>query len=508
MTRILDKLFRKTTTNRNTAKRTIRTRLGVETLDRRDLPSATANLVSATGALTITSDGAADTVVLADYPYANAPYLTITGVSSATIDGKAASLLPTAAVRSITVNLGGGDDSFTLNRLVNQYDPSPFNPSHSSPNNYLGVLKSVTVNAGDGNDKIDLSSSPAPATVHGDSGNDTISGGSGNDTLVGGSGADVMYGNGGDDVLYGAETVAYGYSDGGNTMYGGAGNDRLYGGNGGNFLSGDAGNDSLYGGQFGTTGVNQMFGGAGADRFLVRDERYSAVPYSSTDQVWDRAAGDAVVHFQSGYDPATYTIRTWSDSEIENVVDPALGMLVGRTNNTRLLKLSDGVTEQTFQRIDVIPGASSGNTTLADNNNQGVIRIADACVANTRGSLTVIHEIGHNWDDDSENPYATQFRATSGWMWLNSLYSPLLPGFKASLGTNPSWQYASGAQFMDADPNYVVVVNPSTGATAAYGRTNPYEDFADSLKAVFDGKGSMIPAKAAVINAWLDSIKS
>jgi len=58
MTRFLRRLIGKTTPVRNVPRPAHRPRLGVETLDRRDMPSATANLVSATGVLAITGDGA------------------------------------------------------------------------------------------------------------------------------------------------------------------------------------------------------------------------------------------------------------------------------------------------------------------------------------------------------------------------------------------------------------------------------------------------------------------
>lgn len=468
-----------------------RARLGVESLDRRDLPSATANLVLSTGALTITGNDQGSQVTVSEdtvVPYAGAPTnLNLQGVSSVTINGSPyGGAIPSYLVRSLNVNLGNGDDTLTVRRnlLVYAADRGQW-----WTNPFYGSLQSITVHAGSGNDRIDLSASPAPAQVFGESGSDTIYGGSGNDTLVGGGQGDYLYGNGGNDVLYGAEMVAHGYTDDWNYMDGGAGNDSLYGGNGGNTEFGGDGNDALYGGTGGS--VSWLYGGNGADRFLVRDERYNSIWYYSLDAVMDRAAEDAVVHFRCSFDWPTLTAHTWSDSEIQDVMDPALGKLVARTNNTRLLKLSNGG-ELTFQRFGSLGTiGSTGLTEAGDNNSQGLIRIADPTFSAGSGPAmtVVIHELGHNWDESSENPIVGQFRSLSGWtaypLWLIGK----LPGDTVS--GDGQWQYVTGTPFL-----------------RTYSQYNPYEDFADSFEATIDGTAGTIAAKANVINSWLDSIRS
>jgi Ca2+-binding RTX toxin-like protein len=497
MSAVLRTLSRKPFRPARRSPRPDRARLGLERLDRRDLPSATANLVSATGALTITGTGQADKVVVSETPFTYNPLLILGGVSSVTLDGRPfTNAIPTPLVRSLNVNLGGGDDTLTVSRSPSGIDPA--NHWHSNP--FWNLVQSIRVDAGAGNDKVDLSASNyAPALVYGGDGNDTLVGGPGNDTLVGGSGSDVLTGNDGNDTLYGAGTAdvfngvvsgnsSY-YIDGLNVLRGGWGNDALYGGNGGNFEYGDEGNDALYGGAgFGRTN-SYLYGGAGADRFLIQDYR-NHIGATPLDYIGDRTGDDAVIHFQTGLDAMSGAYRTWSDQEIA-WADAAFAKLVARTNNTRLLKLSNGVGELTFERH-----ASLGtirNTTLsaaADNNSAGLIRVGDGTFQNgaAAAATVLIHELGHNWDDPSENAIVGRFRALSGWAVYNPPSAALLTG--NTVAGKGDWQYHNG---------------PFDRAYSSY---SPFEDFADSFEATIDGTAGPIADKAKLINAWLDSIKS
>src|SRR5262245_36937100 len=108
MTRFLSKLFGKTVALRHAPKPAARTRLGVESLDRRDLPSVTANLVWATGQLTITGDNLANHVTISELPYASVNVLLLAGVNSVTVDGRPCdATILTTFVRSLNVSLGG-----------------------------------------------------------------------------------------------------------------------------------------------------------------------------------------------------------------------------------------------------------------------------------------------------------------------------------------------------------------------------------------------------------------
>lgn len=92
-------------------------------------------------------------------------------------------------------------------------------------------------------------------TADGGAGNDTLSGGSGNDNLCGGSENDFLYGNGGRDTLYGGlgnDNLSGGDQEdtlkgeaGADTLYGGEGNDKLYGGADRDALHGQGGDDFL-----------------------------------------------------------------------------------------------------------------------------------------------------------------------------------------------------------------------------------------------------------------------
>jgi Calpain family cysteine protease/RTX calcium-binding nonapeptide repeat (4 copies) len=104
-------------------------------------------------------------------------------------------------------------------------------------------VKEIVFDGQDGNDKF-WNGSPIKAAAAGGDGDDQLSGGTGVDIFVGGLGKDTVSGNGGNDILWGW-----------------GGNDVLYGGTGGDVLKGDAGNDRLYGG----SGNDQLFGGAEVD---------------------------------------------------------------------------------------------------------------------------------------------------------------------------------------------------------------------------------------------------
>lgn len=102
----------------------------------------------------------------------------------------------------------------------------------------------VWVWGGDGDDVVRLHQTgqevTRPTVVFGGSGNDTLWGGKGKDFLDGCVGNDTAFGFEGNDFLAGDVGNDY--------LYGGVGNDKLAGGAGNDNLNGDAGNDSLVGG--------------------------------------------------------------------------------------------------------------------------------------------------------------------------------------------------------------------------------------------------------------------
>jgi len=234
-------------------------------------------------------------------------------------------------------------------------------------------------------------------------------------------------------------------------IVGGSGNDVLYGSFGNDLLVGVAGDDMLFGGQ----GFDRLAGGTGADRFL----------YQYGDGILDSSSSDAVISFTDG-------TRRWSDAEII-AVDDGLGWLQARTGNTRILKLATGQ-NLTFQRDTVLQGDSR---ILGDNDDMGRIRIADSLFRQSRQWIgaTVVHEIAHNWDEQHENPFIAQFRAQSGWV---------------NVGME-QWRYSPNATF-----------------SRAYGRTNPYEDFATMMETAYGLRPEQnVSAKLATINRFLDAMR-
>jgi Ca2+-binding RTX toxin-like protein len=155
-------------------KHTNAARLGLEFLDRRDLPSATVALQGSV--LVITGDSAADQVLVAE---AN-------GAISVLVNGQAQGVFRRAAVGAVAFDGGVGDDVFV---------------------NATGAFGYAV--GGTGND-----------TLVGGRGGNVLLGGRGNDTLVGGVGDDFVIGESGDDRLFGGA--------GRDVVFGGTGRDQHF----------------------------------------------------------------------------------------------------------------------------------------------------------------------------------------------------------------------------------------------------------------------------------------
>src|SRR2546430_17497076 len=84
-------------------------------------------------------------------------------------------------------------------------------------------------------------------------------------------------------------------------------------------------------------------------------------------------------------------------------------MLVARTGNTKMHNRSDGV-DTHFRRV-----ADLGQDVLANNEGGGIINVADLTFTLNEPASTIIHELGHNWDTDGENPTAHTFFDLSHW---------------------------------------------------------------------------------------------
>ena len=134
-------------------------------------------------------------------------------------------------VDTVEVNGGNGAEAFTAtaNGTRVRFDrvtPAPFSLD-------IGTTESLTVNMNGGDDTFTGGNGLATLitiTVDGGAGNDTITGGDGNDTLLGGDGNDTIIGGRGNDVaLMGAgdDTFVWNPGDGSDTVEGQAGNDTM-----------------------------------------------------------------------------------------------------------------------------------------------------------------------------------------------------------------------------------------------------------------------------------------
>lgn len=458
-------------------------RLTVEHLETRLVPAAvillpswaTANLSTATGELRITGSDRAEKISITESPtsFGGLTQLIITGLGSATIDGApSAPVFFAPMVRSIRMDLFGGNDTASVSRNAVVFDTTL---KRLIANPWYANVTSVVIDAGGGEDTINLSQMVTSAVVNGGTENDTLIGSAGGDRLTGGSGTDTLRGGPGNDVLFGAQAGSYGYQDGLNFLYGEVNNDRLVGGNGNDFLFGGNGNDSLFGGQ----GSNYLVGDPGADRFLVREVG---------DYISDLNSDDARLTFRDSFTGTAN--RSWTDNEIVRI-DAGFALLHSRTNNTKLLKLSNGVGELRFERVAQLGGAS------ADNDQRGVIRVADRALNGTTAvdaPFIIVHEIGHNWHPHGSNrnpmmfPTWQQFLDQSGWTKTNPNN---LTYFKITR-YGETWWLRSDRSLYVSD----------------YAMAHPAEDFAESFRAVLTGVPGAPFGKAYLINNWLNSIST
>ncbi|MFO0811447.1 MAG: calcium-binding protein [Gemmataceae bacterium] len=377
-----------------------------------------------------------------------------------------------------TVSGGDGNDSlygFSGNDILDGNDGNDYVFGDSGNDTLYGGAGNDTLDGFWGDDRLD--GNDGNDNVYGGEGNDRMWGGPGNDymdgywgndTIDANSGNDTVYAGEGNDLVYGGEDndLIYGYT-GNDTLYGGTGNDTLYGDAGFDSLYGEAGNDGLFAGI--GDGREVLNGGAGDDRFLVLSGEDVAGDFD-----WVR---DARITFtnspalsgvpQTGQS-GTYSFAAgaWTNADIQRV-DVALANLQSQTGNTRLLKKADWG-EMSFLAV----GAQTDANTFRSggwNNGGQIVYVNLPNTSDINVQRTVYHEFGHNWDEPSENPWATNFRAVSG--WIESATTPT--GYTASRGVGDNWQYRTSA----------------AGTFArTYGQTNPFEDMGTTWEAYFVNK--------------------
>ena len=361
-----------------------------------------------------------------------------------------------------------------------------------------GRAGSDTILGGSGDDLI--SGWTGNDTLRGDSGKDTIYGYKGNDTIQGGSGDDWITGHEGHDQIFGnsGNDTLYGYK-GNDEIHGGPGNDMLSGWSGHDDLYGDSGTDRLYGhsgddGLFGGVGAkDRLDGGSGDDRFLTMSSqkregywksRWHAIigkrSYRTMTQFEDtivgRTSNDAIVEFRNtgatstranGFGTVRFAAGRWSDGDVK-VIDTALNNLHQETGNTKLLKKATGQS-LVMQRMGRQLTRLSGGVQIAGLNGGGVISFTSAGMRNSLGAIaTTYHEIGHNWDTQSENRYINAFRRISRW------------DQKRDRGDRPSLQTGDNWFYNDSVNDFARPVSRSLGGS--YSTWNPREDYATTFE--------------------------
>jgi Ca2+-binding RTX toxin-like protein len=148
-----------------------------------------------------------------------------------------------AAVQSLEVQLGDGDDSIN----------PPTNPPSSSFFEPTGPFARVEIGGGSGDDL--LGGTYGVDHLLGSGGRDDLEPGRGDDWAEGDTGSDRLHGGYGNDLLQGQ-----------------AGADKIIGADGGDSLRGGAGADRLDG----RAGADSLFGGPGDDWLDSADRSYEA----------------------------------------------------------------------------------------------------------------------------------------------------------------------------------------------------------------------------------------
>lgn len=378
----------------------------------------------------------------------------------------------------------------------------PFNDSRDST--YHRPLP-LTANGGAGNDTLQANNwnYGEKDVLNGGSGDDRLEGFGGDDTLNGGTDHDQLVGGMGNDTLDGGTGNDWLFADNGTSMDGGTfralnttaaqrgGDDTLRGGDGTDYMWGEGGNDTLYGqggndvlyggwgndGLFGGSNDDHLYGEYGADRHLMWVPTL-AQTYTTLHGVETQ---DATLVFRPG-------TEEWTAGEIERV-DAALEILHRVTGNTTLLERSGGQVVTFFKDDGFAAGFNRGS--------DGSITLTDLVMNGNRTWEIgyILHEIGHNWDQES--PIYTNHLAVNGWTRTN----PNSSAFTRIDKYGETWWYRTGTEF-----------------ASSYAATHPLDDFAETFSAYFlqraglpwyssDGAGAAaIPTKVALMDGWVRSI--
>ena len=248
-------------------------RLTFDSLADRIVPAV--DFAFANGVLTVTGDGANDTIVVRSLAANGA--IQVNGVNTGQTLSNTFGLF---------VDGNGGNDLIDIAQLNTSFFSQQPNLDGGAGNDTIvGSAGGDILTGGAGNDS--MTGNAGTDLLDGGDDNDTLTGNLGNDLFIGGNGEDrakevanvnvtinatTMTGLG-TDQIGGMEEIQLTGGTAGNRFDataatadllfdGGAGNDTLLGGNGFDTLLGGAGSDSLHGGAF---GLDQLTGGAGND---------------------------------------------------------------------------------------------------------------------------------------------------------------------------------------------------------------------------------------------------
>ncbi len=186
---------------------------------------------------------------------------------------------------------------------------------------FNGVVKtfskarSILFHGGNGNDTF-VNNTALPSRAEGGNGNDDLTGGSAADALFGGTGDDRLTGQSGNDQLLGeAGNDRLSGGVGNDSLSGGTGSDDLAGDDGNDSLSGDAGDDRLVGGAC----RDRARGGQGLDT-SVRDQN-DVGDDSERQEGLQQADGLAKVEGTiTAIDGQNVTIRTGAGVDVSVVI--------------------------------------------------------------------------------------------------------------------------------------------------------------------------------------------
>jgi len=283
----------------------------------------------------------------------------------------------------MTITAREGKDDVRIEDLgagvlrLSRFGIEPNGTEHRDPIRTFTGISRVIAHMKEGNDYFEMTSTlPIPATVNGNSGNDTLLTGSGNDEVNGGDGDDRMVSGAGNDIIDGGtgnDTVLAG--DGDDNVIGQEGDDQLFGEEGHDIILGGAGNDNMTGGsgndnQFGNSGNDTIEGGQGIDHIEGNEGDDNISDEGGNNRLLGNAGNDTITGGSGddqifGGEGNDFLTAGSGTGEISG--EAGEDRIYGRQNRYRLLGGNGNDYIQAGNGDDVLVGGM-GNDTLVVNN--------------------------------------------------------------------------------------------------------------------------------------------